>query len=235
MDLTKLIPDIRHLSEMKELLYDQEWAKTAPDSELYLMYRDLSGNPEDKEKINQSGLRYDITVMMPVILGKEYNKTSGHDHPVVPNTDITYTELYQVLEGEIVFLIQDSEKDEIKDVYAIKAKQDDKVVIPPNYEHLMVNASGKEAKTANWICRDFGSNIYKPFRSKQGFGYYALKDNSRINWVKNENYSSVPELKFLEPNRLLEQFGLNKEKPIYQLVNDLSKLDFLKTPQNYNW
>jgi len=234
INLENIKPGIRHLSEMKELLYDQEWAKTAPDSELYFMYRDLAENDQDRGKIGPSGLRYDITVMMPVMLGKEYNKTSGHDHPLVPDTDITYTELYEVLEGNIIFLIQDSEKDKVKDIYAVKTKQGDKIVIPPNYEHLMVNASGKEAKTANWICRDFGSNIYRPFRSKHGFGYYAITNNP-INWIKNENYSSVPELKFLEPNRLLEGLGLDKEKPIYDLVNDLSKLDFLKKPQNYSW
>ncbi len=235
MDLNKLTPDIRHLSEMKELLYDQEWFKTASDPELYLMYRDLAENDQDREKIELSGLRYDITQMMSIKLGKEYNKTSGHDHPLIPNTNITYTELYEVLEGEITFLIQDSEKDQIKDIYAIKAKENDKVIIPPNYEHLMINTSEKEAKTSNWVCRNFDSNIYKPFRNKHGFGYYALENNSQVNWVKNENYSSIPELKFLEPNQLLNQFNLDKEKPIYDLVNNLSKLDFLKNPQNYTW
>ena len=42
MNLEKLTPSIRYLAEMTELLFDKEWAKTAPDLKLYYMYRDLS-------------------------------------------------------------------------------------------------------------------------------------------------------------------------------------------------
>lgn len=209
----------RYLNEMKEVVFDQEWLKTAPNLELYFMHREEAG---------KDGLRYDITVLKPLMLGKEYNKTAGHDHPLVPDTDMTYPELYEVLEGEVIFFLQDSENDAVKDVYAVKAVKGDKVIVPPNYEHIMINASGKEAKTANWVCR-FEANIYKPFRSKKGFSYYLLKD---MQWVKNENYKDIPELRFEEPNRLTKQFNIEKEA-----ILDLSleKLEFLKSPQNYEW
>lgn len=236
MEIKNLKPSIRHLSEMKELLFDQKWAKNASDLELYYMYRDLSENDQDKEKIIQAELRYDITVIPGLMLGKEYNKTAGHDHPLVPNTQITYPEIYQVLEGKVIFLIQDSEKDQIKDIYAIKAQTGDRIIIPPNYEHLMINPNQKQIKTANWVCREFGSNVYKPFRSKHGFSYYAIKnEQGQIEWVKNKNYFQVPELKFKEPNLYLEELQIEKHIDMYQLVNNLEKLDFLKNPQNYNW
>ncbi|MFH0805834.1 MAG: glucose-6-phosphate isomerase family protein, partial [Patescibacteria group bacterium] len=231
MEINNIQPKIRHLSEMKEVVLDQEFVKTA-DPELYYMYRDLAENEQDKEKIKEYKLRYDITVINPVMLGKEYNKTAGHDHPLVPGTEITYTELYEVLEGEVIFLMQDSKENNIKDVYAIKANKNDKVIVPPNYEHIMINTSNEKVKTANWVCNDFSENIYEPFKKRQGFSYYAIKSNSaEIEWIKNKNYDYVPELRFLEPNLWLKKFNINKDKEIYNLIKDLSKLDFLKNPQ----
>jgi len=178
MEINNIQPKIRHIEEMKEVLFNQELVKTSSDLELYYMYRDLAENDQDRDKIKKHNLRYDITVINPVMLGKEYNKTAGHDHPLVPNTNITYPELYEVLEGEAIFFIQDSEKNNIKSIYAIKAKKRDKIIVPPNYEHIMINASQKKVKTANWVCDSFSESIYEPFKNKQGFGYYALKNDS---------------------------------------------------------
>jgi len=235
MKLENLKPQIRHLNELKEVLFDQKWADQSPNLELYYMYRDLAENKADKEKIASQGLRYDITILNPILLGKEYNKTAGHDHPLVPDTEITYPEIYEVLEGEAIFLMQDSEKNKIKDICAIKAKKNDKVIIPPNYEHLIINSTNQELKTANWVCREFSSNLYKPFRSQQGFSYYGLKGNGEIKWLKNKHYGSAPELKFSKPNQMLEQFQIDKNETLYNLINNLAKLDFLKNPQKYQW
>ncbi len=236
MDIQKLTPNIRYLAEMTDVLFDKEWAMNISDLKLYYMYRDLAMNKKDRERIEKAKLRYDITIMVPLMLGKEYNKTAGHDHPLVPDTNITYPELYQVLSGEIIFLLQDSINDSIRDIYAIKAIKGDKVIVPPNYEHIMINATEKEAKTANWVCRDFGSNLYKPFRQKQGFSYFALKgEDGEIKWEKNKNYQDIPELKFIKPNQWLEKFKIDKEEEIYFLIKDIKKLDFLKNPQKYEW
>ena len=236
MDIEQMIPSIRYLAEMTDVLFDQKWAKSSPDLKLYYMYRDLAMNNKDRRVIEKNNLRYDITIMPFIMLGQEYNKTAGHDHPLVENTNITYPEIYQVLSGEVIFLIQDSNGDSIKDVCAINAIKDDKVIIPPNYEHLMINASGKEMKTANWVCRDFGPNLYKPFRQKHGFSYFALKGpENKIKWQKNSNYKDIPEIKFIKPNLWLDKFKIEKDKEMYFLTKDLEKLDFLKNPQKYNW
>jgi glucose-6-phosphate isomerase len=234
MNLEKFNPDIRELKDIEDVVFDKEWLKTAKSFELYYMYRDLSENEEDHDKIFANNLRYDITIMFPKMLGKEFNKTIGHDHPIVPGTSITYPELYEVLEGEAIFLLQDSKNEQIKDVFAIKAKTGNKVVIPPNYEHLIINASDKDLKTCNWICRSFGSNIYKPFKLRHGFCYYATKTANGIEWIKNENYTSVPEIRFEQANNLYD-FKIEENEPIYNLVNNLAKLEFLENPQNHEW
>ena len=234
INLNNLKPEIRYLENMKEVVWDKKWMKTAPNLELYYMYRDIAENQVDWMKIIKNDLRYDITILMPNKLGKEFNKTIGHDHPIVAGTNITYPEIYEVKEGRAIFLLQDSENETIKNVIAIKAKENDKIIIPPNYEHLIINIGKKPLKICNWICRRFTSNIYKPFRARKGFCYYALKGFFGIKWLKNENYQSIPCLKFRKPNYFYN-FNLSKDQPIYSLIIDIKKLDFLKNPQNYEW
>lgn len=234
INLKNIKPNIRYLGDVKEVIYDKKWLETASGNlELYYVYRDLAENENDKIKIIKKGLRYDNTIMPPLILGKEFNKTQGHSHPFVSNTDITYAEIYEVLEGQTIFLLQNSENNKVKDIFGIKAKKGDKVIIPPNHEHLIINPGNKDLRTCNWVCREFGANIYEPFQNKHGFSYYALKNNL-IRWIKNKNYKLIPSLRFEKPNNFYN-FDIPKDKPIYQLVDNLEKLDFLKNPQKYEW
>lgn len=180
IDLKNLKPDIRYLKDMRGVIYDKEWLKTAPDDlELYYMYRGL-----DKK----GDLRYDITVIPARMLGKEFVKTKGHNHPV--------EEKYIVLEGEAMFLVQKG-KEKIKDVYAVKAKKGDEVIIPKDYDgHIAINPSNKELKLGNWIedCK----NDYSIIEQLAGACYFCVKGpaEGEVNWIKNKNYSKVPELRF---------------------------------------
>jgi len=234
MNLNKFKPDIRYLNDLKDVLYEKKRTKTAPNLELYYVYRDLADSEADWMKIIKYNLRYDITIMRSGRIGREFNKTVGHDHPIIPGTSITYPEIYFVLEGKAIFLLQNSENDKILDIKAIKAKSGDKIIVPPNYEHLIINIGKKRLKTCNWIARIFSSNIYKPFRLKSGFGYYALKGLFGIKWIKNKNYGSIPKLKFEKPNNFYN-FHIFKNESLYDLLKSPSKLDFLNNPQKYNW
>jgi len=172
--------DIRHLNDMKTVLCDQAWAKKAPNLELYYMYRGLK---------RKNGLRYDITVIPARMLGREFTKTKGHEH--LKN----YGELYIVLEGKAIYLMQKHENNRIKDVYAVKAKKGDVVIIPPKYGHVTINPSKKETlKTANWLDEKSG-HIYDVIDKKQGACYYYTKNG----WTKNKKYDKVPKLRFKRP------------------------------------
>jgi len=172
-------PDIRYLDNMRNVLYDENWAKTAPNLELYYMYRGL------KEK---NGLRYDITVMPQKMLGKEFLKTKGHEHSE------PFPELYIVVEGEAVFLMQKCRGEIIQDVFCIKAKKREGLIIPRNYGHVTINPSKKTLKMANWINKKC-KGLYDLFEKKKGACYYYTKSG----WVKNKNYKSIPKLRFEKP------------------------------------
>ena len=172
-------PDIRYLDEMRGVLFDKKWAKNAPNLELYYMYRGV------KEK---NGLRYDITVIPAKILGKEFVKTKGHEHSK------NYGEVYKVLEGKAIYLMQKREKEEIKDVYAVKAKRGEVVIIPPSYGHITINPSKKILIEANW-CSKKCKNKYELFEKMRGACYFYIKSG----WIKNKNYKFVPKIRFEKP------------------------------------
>jgi len=220
-------PDIRMLYDMDHVIFDQEWMKSVDNFELYYMYRDLYRNEEEAEAIKSHDLRYDITIIPPGRLGKEYIKTAGHYHPYVPGTGYSYTEVYQVLEGEATYLLQKEEHGEITDVMVYKVKEGGFVVIPPNYGHMTINASNKKLKMANWVCRDFES-IYDEIRDMSGGAYYLLEDG----FIPNPSYDSVPEIRFMQSQDDSE-LGLFEGTDMYDLVNDLDRLKFLTRPQDY--
>lgn len=188
--MEQLKPDIRRLSDMREVLCDKEWAKTAPDFELYCMYRGVE---------NKDGLRYDITEIPARMLGAEFTKTKGHYH--VGN----YQEIYTVLEGEAIYLMQKPDKNgEIIDAYAVKTKKGQTIIVPPNYGHVTINASKENLKMANWVSENCKSD-YSEYVKLGGACYFYIisHDNSSGQampiWFKNENYKQVPELRFENP------------------------------------
>jgi glucose-6-phosphate isomerase len=186
--------EIRYLDDMKMVLYDKAWAKTASNFEVYYMERGL----EEKD-----GLRYDITTIPPRMLGQEFVKTKGHYHIG------GYQELYIVLEGEGIFLMQKQGEGKIQDVCYIKATKGDCVLVPSPYGHVTINPASKILKMGNWISEECKSD-YESIGKKGGFSYYY----TQAGWVKNKNYEGVPELR--------------SEMPLKSMPGNL---DFLKGPK----
>lgn len=225
----KVKPAIRMLFDIKDVVYDREWLSKVNNMELYYMYRELSLSKNDALAMKEHGIRYDITIIPPRMMGREFVKTAGHYHPTVPGTDITFPEIYEVLRGEAQYLLQKPDGDKIKDVILIKAGEGDKVVIPPGYGHLTINTSNKVLKMANWVASDFES-IYSSIREKGGGAYFILDRGV----VKNLRYNEVPEIRSLKPASVKE-IGLEKNKEMYGLVKDINKLEFLTKPHEYGW
>lgn len=215
----KIKPSIRHLYDMKEVIYDREWLKTAENVPLYFMYRGLY-QPRDKETIGKNGLRYDVTVMPARKLGKEFVKTKGHYHPKA--NSVTYPELYGVLEGEAHYFLQNLEDGEVTRTVLIEAEAGDKVIVPPGYGHITINPSDERLKMANWVYRKFES-IYGPIVEKGGGAWFELVDG----FVKNKNYRNVPELEKIKAS---ENDPFTGE--IYDLIEEPDKLQFLINPGN---
>jgi glucose-6-phosphate isomerase, archaeal len=234
----QVAPDIRKLSDMKDVIYDKNWLENASDKDLYYMYRDLALSRKDYSIMMEYDLRYDITIIPPSNLGMEFIKTAGHYHPNINDKRVyekeyTYPEVYEVLNGVAHYLLQkreNSNNSKIVDVVMIEAKEGDKVIVPPNYGHVTINPSNKELKMANWVSRDF-SSIYEPYKELSGAAYFELTKDAII---LNDRYEHLPEVRYLKVTNI-SKIGLNKNKEMYGLIRDVKKLDFLNNPQDFDW
>ncbi|HWQ18282.1 MAG TPA: glucose-6-phosphate isomerase family protein [Methanotrichaceae archaeon] len=220
-------PEVRWLSDMADVIYDRKWMATAQNFELYYMYRDLYLSRADRDKLMDQGLRYDITIIPPHMLGCEYVKTAGHYHPRAPGAEVSYPELYEVLEGEALYLLQ---KRDMSDVVVINASAGDKVMVPPDYGHITINWSNKHLKMSNFVARDF-SSLYEPIKEKAGGAYYYTTEG----WIKNDHYAQVPKLRRIEApdSAKLKRLGLTRSREMYPLLKEADRLDYLVHPGDH--
>lgn len=230
-------PDLRRISDAEPYYLDS--SESEKDLPLYLMYRGVCKR-NDISKIRNCGLRYDITVILPGTVGEEYIKTIGHVHPLssFSNFNRTFTEVYSVIFGNAVYVLQKfshlylsgGEKESkkiIEDVAIIEAKAGDIIFIPSHYGHTTINTGKTPLVMANILYGDFNS-IYEPYKTFRGASYYFKKGkNSSPEINNNKMYINPPKPRLLE----IEGFKpsiLNNNYPLYtQFVEKLEKLDFL--------
>jgi glucose-6-phosphate isomerase len=159
------------------------------------------------------------------MLGREYIKTAGHYHPLPPGGSVSYPEIYEVLEGEALYLLQ---KQDLSYVVAVNASSGDKVLVPPDYGHITINRSNKTLKMANFVAREF-SSLYEPYRQKGGGAYFFTKDG----FVKNQRCPEAAELIRVDApdNGLLRRLGMAKGREMYPLLREPGRLDYLVNPK----
>lgn len=217
----------RKFSDLKPVLQNQNTELS--DDSAYTMYRNVKLE-SDRESIENSGLRFDLTVIPAAKIGNEYIKTSGHYHPNKPGTAISYPELYFVAHGTATYLLQKGEAGTIADVIVANIAAGEAIIIPPGYGHVTINEEDDTLVMANWISDDFQS-IYSDFEKYSGGAYYIVDKFGSPGMVSNDNYGSVPAARGLKPNQ--EILGTNRMQPIYSFSKNLSVLDFLINPENH--
>lgn len=229
--LPEVRPAVRKASDMREVLYDPA---AADDVELYFMYRDVH-RPEDEELICKSGLRYDITIIKPGRLGREFVKTAGHYHPVKPGTDVTYPEVYEVLFGTAHYLLQkpDETGRRALDVILVEAQPGDKVVIPPGYGHITINPGDEPLVMTNWVAAGF-SSVYDPIRKTGGGAYFEVAEcEGASRFIPNPKYEFRGPLHSMEAQEVPE-FGLTRGVPMYTaFLENPGAFDWLVNPEKY--
>ncbi|MFH0763293.1 MAG: glucose-6-phosphate isomerase family protein, partial [Candidatus Omnitrophota bacterium] len=158
-------PGVRTLGQMREVLLDKE---IRSPQEFYYMYRDVY-RIEDKAFLEKNHLRFDVTMIKPDYLGKEFMKTAGHYHPG------DFGELYEVVHGRCYCLLQrygPQEYRDIEEVIIVEAGAGDKIVIPPRFGHILINPGPKHLVTSNWVSSVFSSE-YELYKEAQGAAYFV--------------------------------------------------------------
>lgn len=211
-------PQVRTTEEIRPLLYDPDCIISGP---LYLMYRDLARNGTERQWLSEHHLRYDITVIPPRILCREYVKTKGHYHPDNP-AGIGYPEVYEVLAGCAHYLLQNRD---LSDLVLFSAGKGDIVIIPPGYGHVTINPSPQTLVMANLVSTAFSSD-YHEYELRHGAAYYELEGE---HFIKNPHYRDIPVLRRCEPP---DTGSLLPVGSLYSMIGSES-LSFLNKPEKY--
>lgn len=193
------------LSEMNDVLN----TKLHGNKSCYFMYRNCLESNDNPKLFSENNLRYDITIIPPILLSNEYNKTYGHYHPK------GFGEVYEVLDGKALFVLQRKESS-ISEFTYIYAKKGEVLNIPSGYGHVTINPTKNDTLVlANIVSNRFNS-LYQEFKEKQGAMYYYTMDG----WLKNDNY--IDDIKPEEDS--IENLRWNGGLPnIYNRYKDNSK------------
>lgn len=218
---------IRTFADLKPVIHDQ--TLDLRDDPAYFMYRNVA-KKGDQEKIRNRGLRFDLTVIPPAMIGKEYVKTSGHYHPKILGTAFFYPELYFVISGQATYLLQKRGLGEaVDDVILVRAPQNTPVLMPPGYGHVTINELAEPLVMANWVETTFKS-IYSPYEDLQGAAYYVENNFGNPKAVPNPKYLNLPPVRESKANPIL--FSEAKDKSIYDYLA-FKNLDSIVDVQNY--
>jgi glucose-6-phosphate isomerase len=198
---------------------------------LYWMYRYFE-SITDKKKFDEVDLEYDLTVIKNGKIGEEFVKTVGHYHPLVPRQKISYPEVYEVIVGQIEYLLQTlPDKAGKVDVVLVQAGVGDKVVVPPGYGHISINVGNEVALSSNIQKKDLPAKVNYDFFDKHEGGAFYRTDKGL---EPNSKYI-INSLRIVKPTEQ-PQMGLTKETSLYaSFLKDPSKFDYLKNPQKYNF
>ncbi|MEM1688281.1 MAG: glucose-6-phosphate isomerase family protein, partial [Nanopusillaceae archaeon] len=151
-------------------------------------------------------IRHDITLIPDKIIGREYNKTYGHYHPE------NYIEIYEVLNGKAIFVLQSRD---FKNLIIMEAKKGDQILILPGYGHVTINIGKEPLILSNLVYWDFESD-YSIYKEKKGAMIYITLDGI----IFNKNYSDDFSVIKLNGKRIFDE-------SIY--------LEFLKNPENFEF
>lgn len=226
----------RELEALRPVLLD-------PDADgpeiMYWMYRNC-GRPQDAGVNEAHDLRYDLTVFRPFTVGREFIKTSGHYHPVIPGRRAAYPEVYEVVSGEAFYVMQkiddyaaSPEEVVVEDVIMARVGAGQKIIMPPGYGHVTINPLDEPLVMSNWVSSRF-SSYYGAVEQARGFAYYVIDDDGEPGWIENRSYvRGVPQARRAEVQEAPE-LGIVWDKPLYQCgVDDPEAFEFLNDPVPY--
>lgn len=220
---TEFEKTFRRLSEMEPVLLDDKFVTDENGSTaLYTMFRN-SVSPDHDEVFRRENVRYDVTVIEPVSIGRESCKTFGHYHPVSGDGTTPYPEIYEVVEGKATFLLQHKIGNRVTEVNLIDASKNDKVLISPGDGHITINSGEGKLILANLVSSQFESD-YEPIREKHGGAVYLISGGSMI---QNPHYYRVS----VNRHQATEISWMDSKSSIYdQFIENPELFSFLNSP-----
>jgi len=205
----------RKMKEMEDVMLTEPETDFLGNPDMYYMFRDV---------MKKGNIRFDITVIPAMVTEKEYNKTYGHYHPEAVQ-GLTYPEVYQILKGNAVFILQKKNATGGVDVIVVTAGQGDVLFIPPNYGHVSINTGKTPLVLSNLVACNFDSE-YEEFKNNKGAAYYYLEGGEL---VQNPNYF-VGNMQRAKASEFNARFGFTAKDLLVQFSEKPEQFQFLENP-----
>jgi glucose-6-phosphate isomerase, archaeal len=164
------------------------------DPELYSVY--WGAVPVgDEAAFRSQDLDHTYVLIRPGIWEGEYYKTQGHYHPPMGENRLGHPELYHVLAGEGLFVLQRAAPPEwqVDDVVVVDVGPGSIVIVPPNYGHLTANYGAEpivfEAFLANGL-----QPVTPSYQARRGGAAYCLQNPEGPRVEPNQRYGQLPKI-----------------------------------------
>lgn len=170
-----------------------------PDLALYYMYNIIHAPEHIQTKLDFYHLTFSPVLLPSGRVGREFIKTNGHYHPPIPGSSYSYPEIYTQLYGKLLLFLQrrnPSMPATPEDCELVEMRPGVTVTIPPDYAHVLINASDDLALMAGLYNVTFGPD-YADVDRQRGLAYYILDGHDGIIIEPNPHYLNAPPLQRL--------------------------------------
>jgi len=188
------------------------------------------GRREHREELERRMLLFGVVTYAAGQLGNEPVRSQGHIHAIAPHCGWSTPELFEIWEGRAIIYAQERAEDDPGRCFAVTAGPGDKVVVPPNWAHAVINANPKSHMMFGaWCDRQYGF-VYDAVRAHHGLAWFPVLDDQRnIHWEPNPSYR--PTDLTIRSARAYPELGLDPGMTIYeQFANDPESVQWVSEP-----
>lgn len=182
---------------------------------------------KDEALFVEHRLRFDITVVHPGTVGGERKKTTGHIHARMPEKTTPHAELYEVLAGTALYLLQpDNGPGKPTEVIVVTLQAGEKIIVPANCAHCTVNA-GEGTLVFDNLVLDSGANDYGVVQEHKGMAAFVVERDGMLRLIANPHYDAKTTVYLRGAVVPSELFGTADPLPTYR--------SFLRSPDTYRY
>ena len=207
-------PEFRHLDDIRRSLRDPHCQGPDP---VYSIGMDV-GRTEHLQELQRRMLLVGVVAYEAGQLGEEPVRSQGHIHAIAPHCGWSTPELFEIWEGQAIIYAQERATDDPGRCFAVTANPGEKVVVPPNWAHCVINADPARRMVFGAFCdRQYGF-VYDEVRAHGGLAWFPVLDvQQQIHWEPNPKYQTsnisvgspraYPDLGLIPNVAMYEQFA----------------------------
>jgi glucose-6-phosphate isomerase, archaeal len=215
-------PEFRRLDDIRPSLRDRN--SEGPDP-VYSIVMDV-GRQEHRAELERRMLLFGVVVYAAGQLGAEPVRSQGHIHAVAPHCGWSTPELFEVWEGRAIVYAQETANDNPGRCFAVSANPGDKVVVPPEWAHCVINADPENRMMFGALCERQYGFLYDKIRAHHGLAWFPVLDTRGIiTWERNPTYQ--PSDLSIRTPRNYPELDLEPKMPIYE--------QFATNPESVQW